>query len=271
MGNSYLPEILVHSCIELRNWNCPSLSAPYWRFYWNDRPGGALHWRGQDFPLEPEIFAVIPPQTDCRSSLCANPYHLNCNFIFPGGGVVLSPGVYTIPVPEVLLPVAQRCAQAAADHPQGLLCRDAVWGAQETQALALAFTLQTLLCYCLTQLPVGLGRAQSGDSRVNLVIERIDQMLEQGEGAGINNECMADWAGVHRNTLARLFRRYVGVCPQKYLTHKRLDYACILLHRQTLRIEEIAVRLGYCDRYHFTREFTRVKGIAPAAFRRNLP
>ena len=51
---------------------------------------------------------------------------------------------------------------------------------------------------------------------------------------------------------------------------QRVERACVLLHATGNSIEQIAEATGFCDRYHFTRVFTRLRGVSPAAFRKTL-
>ncbi len=265
------PEILVVTCIPLQNWCSPNLSAPYWRFYWNDRPGARMRFSGRTFDLTPQECFLIPPGTAYSASLSGRPYHLNCNFIFPDAGAELPAGIYPLPLPQGLVPIAQRCAAAAAALPEELAFPAPHFASPEERRLALEISLQALVLFGLGSLPLQPARADTGDPRVNMVLRKIRAELEAGRGAGLDTESLSALAGMHRNSLARIFRRFVGMSPCEFLRKQRIDYACILLHRQAWSIAEIAARLGYCDRYHFTREFTQAKGVPPAAFRRNIP
>lgn len=256
----YRVEILIASCITIRNWQIPDMSAPYWRFYWNDRPGAVINYGAEHYTLTPDYFYVIPAATPASTRL-ANPVfqHLNCNLIFSGPGVFLTPGIYPLRCSRDQLKRAKECAAlyfTEHDHPAERLRR--------------GLLIRALVHDCLAALPLCPEERDRGDERINKAVNFIAEKLENGEGGAVSTAALAQCAGLHRNSLARLFRHYLGHSPQEYIRIKRLDMACILLHDPALAIDEIARRLGYCDRYHFTREFRTARHLPPAAFRRAL-
>jgi transcriptional regulator GlxA family with amidase domain len=82
-------------------------------------------------------------------------------------------------------------------------------------------------------------------------------------------EDLAALTGLSPSHLRRLFRQHLGTSPHQWLMHERLTLARTLLTATTRPIAEIAERCGFCDVYHFGREFKRVTGIAPATWRQN--
>ena len=80
---------------------------------------------------------------------------------------------------------------------------------------------------------------------------------------------LASLTGLSQSQVRRLFRQHLGASPHQWLMHERLTLAQTLLAETAKPIAEIAERCGYCDVYHFGREFKRVIGIAPATWRQN--
>jgi len=79
---------------------------------------------------------------------------------------------------------------------------------------------------------------------------------------------LATEAGVTPAGMIKAFRRHYGGTPGDYLRILRLARARAQLGSSTLGIGAIALDAGFYDHAHFTREFRRVMGIAPAAYRR---
>jgi AraC family transcriptional regulator len=81
-------------------------------------------------------------------------------------------------------------------------------------------------------------------------------------------EEIARAAGVHPVHLARLFRRRYGCSLSRFVRRERISDALSRLRRGRESLAEIALSHGFSDQSHFTREFGREAGIAPATFRR---
>lgn len=65
----------------------------------------------------------------------------------------------------------------------------------------------------------------------------------------------------------RNFKKLFGVTPKKYLTMLRVRAACRDLKCSGKKILAVGLEHGFYDHSHFTREFTRIVGISPGAYR----
>ena len=79
---------------------------------------------------------------------------------------------------------------------------------------------------------------------------------------------LAEEFRVSERTINRLFHKHLGVTPAQYRRECRFNAACELLRQNDLSIKEIADHLGYCNQFHFSKEFTRLAGVAPRLWRR---
>ncbi|MBO7711417.1 MAG: response regulator [Lachnospiraceae bacterium] len=79
---------------------------------------------------------------------------------------------------------------------------------------------------------------------------------------------LADSLGFHSAYLTRLFNRYVGETPLKYLTGIRIEEAKKLLRDSSLSIADVGERVGYPDQFHFSKTFRKATGMNPSAFRK---
>ena len=68
--------------------------------------------------------------------------------------------------------------------------------------------------------------------------------------------------------LRRLFGKHLRTSPHQWLLRERLTHAQALIVDSMIPLAEIAEVCGFCDVYHFSREFKRSVGTPPAAWRR---
>ncbi len=79
---------------------------------------------------------------------------------------------------------------------------------------------------------------------------------------------MAEIAGVSSPSLERLARRTLGLPPQQLLQRLRLEHAVALITQTSMSMGDIAAESGFYDQSSFTRQFRKVLGLTPGAYRR---
>jgi AraC family transcriptional regulator len=78
---------------------------------------------------------------------------------------------------------------------------------------------------------------------------------------------LASVLGVGEQHLHLLFKRHIGVAPYKYIQRVRLMKAQTQLISRQDTIGRIAEELGFCDQFHFSKEFKKEFGISPTVYR----
>jgi AraC family transcriptional regulator len=80
---------------------------------------------------------------------------------------------------------------------------------------------------------------------------------------------LANDVGVHPVSLARAFRRQFGMTVGDAVRQLRIAYARERI-AAGVALHVVAAEAGFADQSHFTRAFTRMTGVAPAAYRRTV-
>ncbi|CAN7572431.1 AraC family transcriptional regulator [Rhizobium sp. LjRoot254] len=87
-------------------------------------------------------------------------------------------------------------------------------------------------------------------------------------GRSWSGKDLASLAGLSPSHIRRLFRKHLRTSPHQWLLRERLTHAQALISDSGMAMSEIAEVCGFCDVYHFSREFKRSIGIPPATWRK---
>ncbi|TXK81470.1 response regulator [Paenibacillus sp. N3.4] len=101
-------------------------------------------------------------------------------------------------------------------------------------------------------------------------VERVIQLIKNKLPGDVTLTEAA--AAVHLNPsyLSQLFKQRMNQTFVDYVIQMRMDEAERLLVHTSLRISEIAQRLGYTDLSYFSNTFKRIKGKSPSDFRKAM-
>ncbi|WP_420128102.1 AraC family transcriptional regulator [Longimicrobium sp.] len=112
------------------------------------------------------------------------------------------------------------------------------------------------------------SRTPAREAGVPRWLSRVRDQLHDAPAGGFAIRDLAREAGVSADYLARRFRQAYGTTLGKYLRRVRLENAAAELATGDPRLAEVALRAGFSDQAHFTREFKRAFGMPPGAYRR---
>ena len=103
----------------------------------------------------------------------------------------------------------------------------------------------------------------SSDHYINLALNYIDGHFSYGISVGD----VADFVGIDRTHLYRVFMEKIGTSPSKHLMEVRLCRAVALMEYNELSLNEIALSSGFYDLSHFYRAFSGKYGVSPGKYR----
>lgn len=108
-------------------------------------------------------------------------------------------------------------------------------------------------------------RAVKGHRGTNPVDQAII-FMQQNINKTIKISDISNHVKLSESHLTKIFRNKTGTSPMDYFINLKMQEAIRLLISQSLKIKEVAFRLGYSDQYYFTRIFTKHIGSSPGMF-----
>lgn len=106
--------------------------------------------------------------------------------------------------------------------------------------------------------PVAQGVSTVLELMIDHILANIDRHLTVAEIARAG-QCSP-------TTAARLFARYTGLSVVAWSRRRRMQEAALLLRTSSLRVNEVARRVGYTDPLYFSRVFTAVHDVPPSHY-----
>lgn len=129
-----------------------------------------------------------------------------------------------------------------------------------------------VLMLCLTEIAPFASHEKHTDEGLDLFRMRLWPVLEKvarDPNADWTVSRLADACYFQVDYFSKCFHKVLRTTPQQYLLESRMRSAAEdLLFNPDLAIKEIAEKTRYSSIHSFTRAFTRVFGISPAAYRR---
>ena len=108
------------------------------------------------------------------------------------------------------------------------------------------------------------------DRSVSGHIRAVCDYVELHADEPFTNQDLARRAGYSEQYLRRKFTEEMGVSLPDYIRAVRMERAKNLLLNSELSIQEIADRLQFCSRGHFSEVFSKFVGVTPAKYREKL-
>lgn len=100
------------------------------------------------------------------------------------------------------------------------------------------------------------------------ICDLMVQFLQKNYTSDISLQALASEFGFTYEYLSKLFKKFVGQSPLKYLTQLRMNQAKqLLLQFPDLEIGKIGEYVGYQDAFYFSRAFKNYAGVTPSEYR----
>lgn len=86
----------------------------------------------------------------------------------------------------------------------------------------------------------------------------------------ISIQTIADFVNISRSRLSHLFKEYTGTSLWNYIITRRIQYARTLLLKGT-SITATCYECGFKDYAHFVKVFSKINGVSPGKYAKNIP
>ncbi|WP_373229205.1 response regulator [Cohnella sp.] len=115
-----------------------------------------------------------------------------------------------------------------------------------------------------------LNDSENGDENDNdneRIAMKIEKHLKEHFAEQINHQMLSDIFGLVPSYLSKIFTKFKGISPAKYIIQLRIEKATELLLDPRWLTKEIAEIVGYDDPSYFSRIYKRETGLYPSEFR----
>ncbi len=262
-------------------WWTLDLCSPFWRLYVHHDEGAAVHCGRRRIPLPTGRICLVPAWLDFRTSIVGLVRQDFLHFTLTGFPPSLHRRIFTGPIvlprdalldglverwragldakaPAVDLPSAYVAAAGGTGGAPDLI--DFGWACALAHA-AFAAALATLSAAARETCMAWI----LGTGGVRAALDCIDARLSDPP----TNTELAARCGLSVNQFIRRFRAAVGLTPGQYGLERRTAIAAQRLIVSDVRIDDLALEVGFTDRFHFSRAFRARLGASPAEYRRN--
>jgi AraC family transcriptional regulator len=130
--------------------------------------------------------------------------------------------------------------------------------------MMLAFTAHIAQAYGGLQRIAESARGGLASWQVKRACEKLDSDL----GGTLSLQHIAAEFGLSVSHFSRAFRISTGLPPHQWLLRQRVKAAKQLMSVRDLPLAEIAISAGFANQSHFTKVFSALVGVSPAAWRR---
>lgn len=100
------------------------------------------------------------------------------------------------------------------------------------------------------------------------MVAMIEQYLLDNYQRNIKAGELSTEFGFVSEYISRIFKKYVGLSPSRYLTKIRMEKACDLIRScPDMQIKEVADQVGYKDIHYFSKVFRKEMGVWPSEYK----
>lgn len=133
--------------------------------------------------------------------------------------------------------------------------------------LGVSYEVLKLFCRLEKVGEAAFGHGNKQNSSIYSAAEKIADYLEKHYLEDVGSRQIEETFMMNYDYANRIFGKVMGKSIIRYRNDLRLERAKLLLLTTELRVDEVAFRSGFSDKYYFSRFFTKSVGVSPKRFR----
>ncbi len=244
-------EILICRRDVIENWCFQNQHTPYWRLYRPYNDCGKIRVNNELIQLQKDEVYLIAPETIFDTIMDGGNLHkFYIHFIVDGIFANCSNFYYKIPKSELILELIETASSRLLNR---------------SMDYHLSLNCGAIINAILDILPKRYLRTHENVEH-NLI--KVWHLIQDNPTQSYSNMELANIAMMSESTFNHKFSSSFGITPLQFALEQKIRKASILLLNSQLSISEIAEVCGFCDRYYFTRIFSKQRQISPKAFRK---
>lgn len=103
------------------------------------------------------------------------------------------------------------------------------------------------------------------------IVKSVEEFIKANYAGDIRLEEVAKRFNINAPHLSKIFLKYAGESPSKYMMSLRMNEAKHLLSlKNELTVKEVGEAVGYPDPFYFSRIFKQFTGMTPTAYKSRL-
>lgn len=241
--------LYIKKC-SLRKWHYDHPKLPFWRLYWGSGSAATIRCLGEIVALTSKRIVLVPPNTELSQRMAQGPVtHFGVHFLADAPFNRLHSKLYVF--------------KAEGNMPDAIKAMPLDDEDCLTNNPILITAVRGLIHVLLSKIPA----EDMPPVQIQEHLAKSMTFIEENLQRSLSYLELARQMNMSVSTMLRLYQRELGLSPHEYLCQKRIEKACLLIHDRRTSIEQIAEETGFCDRYHFTKVFSRTTGQSPARFR----
>jgi AraC-like DNA-binding protein len=125
------------------------------------------------------------------------------------------------------------------------------------------------LRHLFSQMAMEISNTQAHEQH-NFSLDAIQDFMLEHIDRPLDLDTLAQAANLSKYHFCNKYKRLTGYSPIKHFLNMKMEQACHLLDSTDYSVKAIASQMGYEDPLYFSRQFSKIIGLPPRAYRASI-